>query len=216
MIIRPTCDTPALQAMFPGDEILGLKAWVWDCPHRPQGSRLSVIGFVWLPKCEQRPYEVAVEGRLFLNNEGSNAFRRHGNALRAPLFEHLEPVSLRTREKLRDWSDYLEWRSHLLMATKVGIRFIAARIDVPRRNLVFTVIAESCESFNANRFWERHEPVYACGRDTAVTPECVYAVYNHLATSDKSVVDFPYGRHECYLDQYYKWIKELQADWGIR
>lgn len=59
--------------------------------------------------------------------------------------------------------------------------------------------------------------LYACGRDTAVTPECVYAVYNHLATtSDKSVVDFPYGRHECYLDQYYKWIKELQADWGIR
>ena len=58
--------------------------------------------------------------------------------------------------------------------------------------------------------------LYACGRDTAVTPECVYAVYNPLATSDKSVVDFPYGRHECYLDQYYKWIKELQADWGIR
>ena len=51
VIIRPACDTPALQAMFPGDEILGLKAWVWDCPHRPQGSLLSVIGFVWLPKC---------------------------------------------------------------------------------------------------------------------------------------------------------------------
>ena len=167
VIIRPACDTPALQAMFPDDEILGLKAWVWDCPHRPQGSLLSVIGFVWLPKCEQRPYEVAVEGRLFLNNEGGNAFRRPGNALRAPLFERLDPVSLRTREKLRDWSDYLEWRSHLLMATKVGIRFLAARIDVPRRNLVFTVIAESCEAFNANRFWERHEPVYACGRDNS-------------------------------------------------
>lgn len=57
--------------------------------------------------------------------------------------------------------------------------------------------------------------LYACGRDTAVPPECVYAVYNHLGTSDKRIVDFPYGRHECYSGQYFKWIKELQGEWGL-
>lgn len=54
--------------------------------------------------------------------------------------------------------------------------------------------------------------LYACGRDPAVPPEIVYAVYNHI-NSEKQIVDFPYGRHECYLEQYYKWIKELQRDW---
>ena len=162
VVLRPVCDTPSLQAMFPGDEIMGLKAWVWECPHRPQGAVLSVIGPVWLPKCDRRPYEVAVQGRVFLDNGGLTFSRRANNAFRAPLFERLEPMSMRTKEKLREWSEYIEWRSHLLMATKVGIRYIAARVDVQRRNLVFTAVAESRESFVRNRFWEHHEPVYAC------------------------------------------------------
>jgi len=161
IVLRPDVRSPSVQAMFPGNEILGIKGFVWDCPHSPSGARVSVIDFIWMPKCERRPYEAEVTGRLFVNDGSVQSVRRPENALRAPLFERLEPVSLRTKENLSSWLEYLDWRQHLLMATKVGIRYIAARLDPQERNLVFTVAAENAETFQANCFWERHEPVYA-------------------------------------------------------
>ncbi len=92
-------------------------------------------------------------------------------------------------EYLRDKDADEIKRVHRLMSYFDGMNF-AARIKCPVR-------------------------LYACGRDVAVPPECVYAVYNHL-NCDKAVVDFPLGRHECYLPQYFKWIKELQQDWLIK
>ena len=161
VILRPECDSEEMAAMFPGDEVLGIKGRVWDCPHMPNGAVIIMTDLVWLPKCERRPYEVEVKGRLFLNDGRIDFLRRTNNALRGPLFERLEPVSLKTKENLDSWLEYLDWRSHLLMATKVGARYLTARIDPRTRNLVFTVVSESREAFEHNRFWERREPVYA-------------------------------------------------------
>jgi len=72
------------------------------------------------------------------------ASQRINNVLTADLAHELPPISIKTREKLVDWSDFLKWKRKLVSEKTRGLRFIDRGWQDDK--LVFTVIAESGES----------------------------------------------------------------------
>lgn len=72
------------------------------------------------------------------------ASQRINNVLTAELAHELPPISLKTREKLVDWSDFLKWKRKLVSEKTRGLRFINRGWQ--EEKLVFAVIAQDEES----------------------------------------------------------------------
>ena len=72
------------------------------------------------------------------------ASQRINNALTGDLAHQLPPISMTTREKLVDWSDFLKWKRKLVSEKTRGLRFIDRGWQDEK--LIFTVIAENGES----------------------------------------------------------------------
>ena len=155
VILRPACDTPRMEDLFPGNEVLGIMASVQQCPHNDNGAVLAISGLTWMPKCGRRPFETKMSGRMIWS--ATLPFdRRPGNAFNAQMIERLSPISVITQRNLTTWQEYLKWRNALLTVKKTGIRYQARRFDAKNRAVVFTVIGPQ----PPNRFWLR-EDVYA-------------------------------------------------------
>ena len=152
VVLRPACDTPRMEEMFPGDGVLGIRAAVLQCPHKDNGAVLAVLGLSWMPKCEPRPFEIQLSGRMIWSST-SNADRRPGNVFNAKLIDYLSPISLITQRNLTTWREYLQWRNHLLTVKKNGIRYIARRFDLKGRVVIFTVVGPA----KVPHFWTRDE-----------------------------------------------------------
>ena len=67
--------------------------------------------------------------------------QRTNNALTRELAHELPPISITTREKLTDWSDFLKWKRKLVSEKTRGLRFIQRQWQEER--IVFKVIGES-------------------------------------------------------------------------
>jgi hypothetical protein len=67
--------------------------------------------------------------------------QRLDNALTRELAHELPPISITTREKLTDWSDFLKWKRKLVSEKTRGLRFIQREWQEDR--IVFKVIGES-------------------------------------------------------------------------
>lgn len=67
--------------------------------------------------------------------------QRINNVLTADLAHELPPISLKTREKLTDWSDFLKWKRKLVSEKTQGLRFIHR--EWQDEKLVFTIFAEN-------------------------------------------------------------------------
>ena len=161
VILRPVCDLPRMEAMFPGNEILAVKASLRYCPAEINGSVLSILDFVWVPKCEKRPYEVILSSRIIWDRTAPRD-QRPGNVLREKVVSQLPPISLITKKNLEDWRAYLEWQTQLIRVSKFGIRYLSWEIEQIDSDIVisFVVISPSQEDFNRNRFW-RKDNVFA-------------------------------------------------------
>lgn len=72
------------------------------------------------------------------------ASQRINNALTGDLAHQLPPISIKTREKLVDWSDFLKWKRKLVSEKTRGLRYIDRGWQDEK--LIFTVIAENDES----------------------------------------------------------------------
>ena len=72
------------------------------------------------------------------------ASQRINNSLTSDLAHQLPPISIRTREKLVDWSDFLKWKRKLVSEKTRGLRFIDRGWQDDK--LIFTVIAENGDS----------------------------------------------------------------------
>lgn len=72
------------------------------------------------------------------------ASQRINNALTSDLAHQLPPISIKTREKLVDWSDFLKWKRKLVSEKTRGLRFIDRGWQDEK--LTFTIIAENGES----------------------------------------------------------------------
>ena len=161
VILRPVCNLPSMETMFPGNEILAVKAFVKFCPVENNGSVLAILDFVWVPKCEKRPYEVEISAKVI--RDRTNAWEsRPNNVIKQKLVSHLPPISMITKKNLDDWRAYLEWRTQLIRMSKSGIRYLSWEIEQIDSDMVvsFTIIAPSQEVLNRNSFWRR-ETVFA-------------------------------------------------------
>ena len=152
IVLRPACDTPRMEEMFPGDEVLGVRAFVQQCPHKDNGAVLAVMGLSWMPKCEPRPFEIQLSGRMIWSSTYGTD-RRPGNVFKAQLIDYLSPISVITQRNLTTWREYLQWRNHLLTVKKNGIRYIARRFDLKGRVVIFTVVGPA----KVPHFWSRDE-----------------------------------------------------------
>lgn len=152
VILRPACDTPRMEELFPGNEVLGIMAYVQQCPHHDNGAVLAIFGLTWMPKCDRRPFETRMSGRMIWS--ATRSFdRRPGNAFNAQMIERLSPISVITKRNLATWQDYLDWRNALLAFKKIGVRYLSRRFDAKNRTVVFTVVCPH----DPNRFWLRED-----------------------------------------------------------
>ena len=159
MLVRPKCDIPSLDEMFPKSEILALKCFVSFCPYRDGGAVLSARQFTWAPKSDCRPFEVEVDAYIHWDSTAPWE-NRPDNLLVPQLFQNLPAMSLKTKECLKDWQDYLDWRTRLINANKRGIRYLGYRFVPESGNVVFCVAAESQAKFMSGVFW-KNKTTYA-------------------------------------------------------
>lgn len=68
------------------------------------------------------------------------ASQRINNVLTAELAHDLPPISVKTREKLVDWSDFLKWKRKLVSEKTRGLRYIHRGWQ--EEKLVFTVVGD--------------------------------------------------------------------------
>ncbi len=159
MMIRPKCNTPSLDEMFPQNEVLALRCFVTFCPYREGGAILSALSFTWASKSDCRPFEV--EANAFIHWDSTNPWEtRPANLLVPQLFQNLPAMSLITASRLTEWKDYLNWRTRLINANKRGIRYVGYKLLQDTGNVMFYVVAESQEKFRLNAFW-RNNVIYA-------------------------------------------------------
>ena len=169
VILRPKCDRPRFEAMFPGNEILAVKASVRFCPEEPQGAVLAIRDFVWVPKCEKRPYEIEVYAKIIMG-QTHLWDKRPDNILNGNVVSQLPPISLITMKNVKNWLSYLDWRSQLIKVKKQGIRYWGWEPGVDKGTITFNVVAPSQEEFDRTRIWRRGDSVYAYSLTNSADP----------------------------------------------
>ena len=104
VLIRPKKDLPSIARMFPGDEVLSVRAILFNCPERQEGCIASIVGYAWAPTCEARPFERELRASFVSQEDvaGSWDLRRHpDNLLTAETLSGLPPISIETSNNLR-------------------------------------------------------------------------------------------------------------------
>lgn len=86
-------------------------------------------------------YERSLAVVVYQDNPQLPRIQRINNALTRELAHELPPISITTREKLTDWSDFLKWKRKLVSEKTRGLRFIQREWQEDR--IVFKVIGES-------------------------------------------------------------------------
>jgi hypothetical protein len=86
-------------------------------------------------------YERSLSAVVYQHNPQPPSIQRNNNALTRELAFELPPISITTREKLVDWSEFLKWKRKLVSEKTRGLRFIQCEWQEDR--IVFKVIGES-------------------------------------------------------------------------
>lgn len=130
VLIRPKKDLPSIARMFPGGEVLALRAFLFNCPEQPEGCVAAIADCVWAPGCEARPFERELRAAFVPQEEASRngELRRHpDNLLTAETLSELPPISIETMDNLKSWTDYLDWRNRLVAENARAIRYLRAQ-----------------------------------------------------------------------------------------
>lgn len=86
-------------------------------------------------------YERSLSVVVYQDNPQLPRIQRNNNALTRELAFELPPISITTREKLVDWSEFLKWKRKLVSEKTRGLRFIQREWQEDR--IVFRVIGEN-------------------------------------------------------------------------
>ena len=156
VILRPVCNLPRMESMFPGNEILAVKANLKYCAVENNGSVLAILDYVWVPKCEKRIYEIEIAAQTIWGQ--TNAWdRRPNNVLGEKVISQLPPISMITFRNLEEWQNYLDWRTQLIRESKIGIRYLSWQIDPDNMTISFIVVSPSLEDLNRHQFWKKDD-----------------------------------------------------------
>lgn len=95
-----------------------------------------------------RNFERTLAVITYQENSQTLGIRRRDNALTPEFALNLPLISLTTREKLNDWSDFLSWKRKLVTEKTRGLRYTARRWDDDA--LVFSIVAPDGDTLTAN------------------------------------------------------------------
>ncbi len=116
-------------------------------PRRVASPIFMIQEFIEVADAPSHDYEHDLAVIVYhANPQVMAASQRINNALTSDLAHQLPPISIRTREKLVDWSDFLKWKRKLVSEKTRGLRFIDRGWQDDK--FIFTVIAENGESAN--------------------------------------------------------------------
>lgn len=171
ILIRPKKNIPSIARMFPGDEILAIRAYLYNCPEQSSGCVAAITGYLWAPTCEARPFELELRAS-FISQEDVTQNRelrgRPDNLLNAKTLSGLPPISIETSNNLRSWTDYLDWRNRLVAENARTIRYLWAQRNHDGSVSFFAVHDGTGEAPNLS--WLRREELEAVPLSASKNP----------------------------------------------
>ena len=113
-------------------------------------------------------YERSLSVVVYQDNPQLPRIQRNNNALTRELAFELPPISITTREKLVDWTEFLKWKRKLVSEKTRGLRFIQREWQEDR--IVFRVIGESEQSLREVHRSLSRQDVMAFDLNVSVDP----------------------------------------------
>lgn len=117
-----------------------------DDVYTNKNPALRIWSFHDGPPGEARSFEVSLNVECRQTARLEPGARKVHNVLTQRLAEALPAISDLTRERLKDWSDFLDWKRRLIRANRESLRYTARAIGPDQRSVVFTTIGPSEES----------------------------------------------------------------------
>lgn len=101
---------------------------------------LSISSFHDGPPGDTRSFEAGINITSIQTARMGPGDQRTRNVLTPRLAHALPAISELTRERLKDWSDFLEWKRRLIRANREALRFTSRTIGADQRSVVFTTV----------------------------------------------------------------------------
>ncbi|AQP52203.1 AAA domain-containing protein [Tessaracoccus flavescens] len=108
--------------------------------------------------------------------------RKQRNVLTQRLAEALPAISELTGERLRDWSDFLEWKRRLIQANREALRYTSRTLGADQRSVSFTIVGANAGALQQ-----------AIGR---LARSDVLAAFDTSVSEDEWVFQLPEGERE--------------------
>lgn len=167
LTLRPQMIGPRLACRLPKGKTLAICGRLWWEPESPV---FQVQKIKEMSNLERRPFERLISVVVFSRSD--NVFpldKRRDNALSNELVSNLPLISVKTRDRLRDWHDYLDWKERLVHANLVGLRYLEV-VLLEGGGVRFLTVCESESCFNQLRRILRSDELDAYDLDYSIDP----------------------------------------------
>jgi hypothetical protein len=104
---------------------------------------LSISSFHDGPPGDTRAFEAGLNITSIQTARMGPGGQRTRNVLTPRLAHALPAISELTRDRLKDWGDFLEWKRRLIRANREALRFTSRTIGADQRSVVFTTVGSS-------------------------------------------------------------------------
>jgi hypothetical protein len=108
--------------------------------HPIKQPTLSISSFHDGPPGETRSFESCLNITSIQTARMEPGEQRTRNVLTPQLASALPAISELTRDRLKDWSDFLEWKRRLIRANREALRFTSRTIGPDQRSVVFVTV----------------------------------------------------------------------------
>lgn len=143
LCVRPNVLGPRAQRSLPNGMSLAVCGHLFDNRTNIDNPVLLVQRIVEMSTAPPRRFEQA---RFVVTVSQPEqlypASHRHRNILNSTFVTSLLPISVRTRERLKDWRAYLDWKDRLIQANLDGLRFLTAEV-LPESQVRFLTVSAS-------------------------------------------------------------------------
>lgn len=142
---------------FPAGVSLSARG-TWLC--RAASPVFLIEDFLEVADGPVRDFERSLDVFVYQTDPRARGVTRPDNVLTPALASELPPISVRTREKLTDWREFLEWKRKLVVEKTRGLRYMSRELDDMSR-VVFQVVASDADSLRTNHRAIARQDVYA-------------------------------------------------------
>lgn len=150
--------------------------------HPVKQPTLSISSFHDGPPGETRSFEASLNITSIQTARMKPGEQRTRNVLTPELAQALPAISELTRDRLKDWSDFLEWKRRLIRANREALRYTSRVLGADQRSVVFTTVGSSEDALRQ-----------AIGK---VSRSDVLAAFDTSVSEDEWAFQLPEGERE--------------------